>query len=136
MDLWFIVGGEVLNVILLLFGVFNFSNVMVVIGVLYGSGVVLGVLVEVLVVIILVLGCMELVCEVGKFIVIVDYVYILDGLEKVLVVVCEYFFGWLYCVVGCGGDWDIGKWFLMVVVVECGVDWVLFISDNLCGEDL
>lgn len=69
-----------------------------------------------------------------KLLVVVDYVYIFDVLEKVLEVLCLYVVVCLLCLFGCGGDCDVGKCLLMVVIVECLVDGVLVIDDNLCIE--
>lgn len=63
-----------------------------------------------------------------------DYVYILDVLEKVLFSVCVYIYGKVWCVFGCGGDRDKGKCLLMVSVVEFGVDFLVIIMDNSWSE--
>lgn len=73
--------------------------------------------------------------EDGLLIVVVDYVYILDVLEQVLDSLYGYLQGMLFCVFGCGGECDIGKCLQMVVIVECLVNQVIVIDDNLCGED-
>lgn len=79
---------------------------------------------------------MEVFIVLGKSMVVVDYVYMLDVLEKVLQVVCLYCVGKLWCVFGCGGDRDKGKCLLMGVIVEEFVDVVVVMDDNLCIEEL
>lgn len=79
---------------------------------------------------------MEVFIALGKLMVVVDYVYTLDVLEKVLQVVCLYCVGKLWCVFGCGGDCDKGKCLLMGVIVEEFVDVVVVMDDNLCIEEL
>lgn len=63
-----------------------------------------------------VVGCFDLLCLFKGYIVIVDYVYILDVLENVLNVIYEVLNGkgYVIMVVGVGGNCDKGKCFLMV----------------------
>lgn len=131
-----VVGGECYLVQLLLFGCFNVDNLLVVVGVLLVLDYVLVMIVVLFLQLQLIVGCMNCFGGVnGQFIVVIDYVYIFDVFEQVLVSLQGYFVGWLVCVFGCGGECDIGKCLQMVVIVEQYVDVVIVIDDNLCGED-
>lgn len=84
-------------------------------------------------------GCFEIIVMFGKsYIGIVDYVYMLDVLEKVLQIIDQFWQwdSWVIMVVGCGGDWDKIKCLVMAKIVCVLSDQVILILDNFCSEDL
>lgn len=86
---------------------------MSVIGMLFVEGECFDDVVNVVNVIMFVFGWMEVFFVMGVVNLVVDYVYMLDVLEKVLLSVKFYIMGKVWCVFGCGGDRDKGKWLLM-----------------------
>lgn len=67
--------------------------------------------------------------------VIVDYAHTPDALEKALRALRPFCDGELICVVGCGGDRDVGKRSLMGAIASRVADQSWFTSDNPRSED-
>jgi len=66
--------------------------------------------------------------------VLVDYAHTPDGLEKALRGIRDHFSGRVWCVIGCGGDRDVGKRPQMAACAEQFADHVVFTSDNPRSE--
>ena len=66
--------------------------------------------------------------------VVVDYAHTPDALTKVLAALRPFCQGKLVCVVGCGGDRDVGKRPLMGAAAVAGADLVWLTSDNPRSE--
>jgi UDP-N-acetylmuramoyl-L-alanyl-D-glutamate--2,6-diaminopimelate ligase len=67
--------------------------------------------------------------------VVVDYAHTPDALTKVLAALRPFCQGKLVCVVGCGGDRDVGKRPLMGAAAVAGADLVWLTSDNPRSEE-
>ncbi|WP_304985924.1 UDP-N-acetylmuramoyl-L-alanyl-D-glutamate--2,6-diaminopimelate ligase [Coxiella-like endosymbiont] len=117
-----------------LFGRFNISNLLAVIGVLGLSGVSLEKSFLELSKLKNVPGRMQLVeCASGPQVV-VDYAHTPDALEKALMSLREHCRGQLICIFGCGGDRDRGKRPQMGAIAERYTDQVIVTNDNPRSE--
>ena len=67
--------------------------------------------------------------------VVVDYAHTPDAVTKVLAALRPFCQGKLVCVVGCGGDRDVGKRPLMGAAAVAGADLVWLTSDNPRSEE-
>jgi len=79
-------------------------------------------------------GRMEVVARPGMPRVVVDYAHTPDALGKVLDALRAFCAGRLICLIGCGGDRDVGKRPLMGAAAEQGADVVWLTSDNPRSE--
>jgi UDP-N-acetylmuramoyl-L-alanyl-D-glutamate--2,6-diaminopimelate ligase len=118
-----------------LVGKFNAENLVVVLGMLLGSGVKLPDAIERLSVASAPPGRMEAFSIESGPLVVVDYAHTPDALEKVLLALRVHTRGDLYCIFGCGGDRDPGKRPIMAQVAEAHADYVIVTDDNPRTED-
>ncbi|PKM22798.1 MAG: UDP-N-acetylmuramoyl-L-alanyl-D-glutamate--2,6-diaminopimelate ligase [Gammaproteobacteria bacterium HGW-Gammaproteobacteria-14] len=117
-----------------LYGQFNLDNVMMVAGMLAVLGVDIRSNERALSAITPVPGRMQPVRLGNGPTVLVDYAHTPDGLEKALCGIRDHFSGQVWCVVGCGGDRDVGKRPQMAACAEQFADHVIFTSDNPRSE--
>ena len=130
--------GERHTVHLSVFGAFNISNLLGVIGAALCRGFVLGEIVEKLPLLVAPDGRMQKVPYAGAALAIVDYSHTPDAVQKALEAlrgVAKVRRGKLWVVLGAGGDRDAGKRPIMAQVAEAGADRVILTSDNPRGED-
>ncbi|MBE0612653.1 MAG: UDP-N-acetylmuramoyl-L-alanyl-D-glutamate--2,6-diaminopimelate ligase [Burkholderiales bacterium] len=119
-----------------LFGRFNVSNLLGVLGVLLGAGVALETAVGAIAGLSQPPGRMQRLGGAGKPFAVIDYAHSPDALEVALSGLRPLAAsGRLICVFGCGGDRDRGKRALMGSIAARGADRVLLTSDNPRGED-
>ncbi|MFK7814978.1 MAG: UDP-N-acetylmuramoyl-L-alanyl-D-glutamate--2,6-diaminopimelate ligase [Gammaproteobacteria bacterium] len=124
-----------------LFGKFNISNLLAVMGSLLVSGVKFDDAVNAISFVNTVPGRMEFVSNgrdssnANSPAVVVDYAHTPQALINVLKVLREHCDGKLWCVFGCGGDRDQGKRKLMAEAVEQYADWAVITDDNPRNED-
>jgi len=130
-----------------LIGRFNAMNLLAVMAALLASGIKLSEAVRSLKQLKPIPGRMEKFGGIDQPVVIVDYAHTPDALEKVLFTLREMLRntiqekgdeenkGRLICVIGCGGERDIGKRKIVGEVVTRLADDVVFTSDNPRGED-
>ena len=117
-----------------LFGGFNISNLLAVLGVLGLSGIPLEKVLLELSKLKNVPGRMQLVKGRRGLQVVVDYAHTPDALEKALMSLREHCRGQLICIFGCGGDRDRGKRPQMGAVAERYADQVIVTNDNPRSE--
>lgn len=118
-----------------LMGVFNLSNLLLVLTLLALEGFSLSKIASVLNKIKGPPGRMEAFFASNTPLVIVDYAHTPDALQQVLQALRPHCRGTLYCVFGCGGDRDRGKRPLMAQVAEQYADRLLLTDDNPRFED-
>lgn len=118
-----------------LMGVFNLSNLLLVLTLLKLQGFTLTAIAQVLHEIQGVPGRMESFYAPNQPLVVVDYAHTPDALQHVLLALRPHCRGQLYCVFGCGGDRDRGKRPLMARVAEQYADRVILTDDNPRFED-
>ncbi len=124
-----------------LFGKFNISNLLAVVGSLLVSDVRFDVAVNAISDVNTVPGRMEFVINESDLnntyspTVVVDYAHTPQALINVLRVLREHCSGKLWCVFGCGGDRDQGKRKLMAEAVEQNADVAIVTDDNPRNED-
>jgi UDP-N-acetylmuramoyl-L-alanyl-D-glutamate--2,6-diaminopimelate ligase len=119
-------------------GAFNVSNVLAVIAALRALGHSLADAVQACAHLPSVPGRMNCLGGMGQPLVVVDYAHTPDALEKALQAlhdVVQQRQGKLWCVVGCGGERDVGKRPLMARVAEMQAQCVVLTSDNPRSED-
>jgi len=119
-------------------GAFNVSNVLGVIAALRALGHSLADAVQACAQLPSVPGRMNTLGGVAKPLVVVDYAHTPDALEKALQAlhsVADQRQGRLWCIVGCGGERDVGKRPLMARVAEQQAQRVVLTSDNPRSED-
>jgi UDP-N-acetylmuramoyl-L-alanyl-D-glutamate--2,6-diaminopimelate ligase len=80
-------------------------------------------------------GRVEIITEIDKPVVVVDYAHTEQGLSAVCQSMREHFKGKLWCVFGCGGDRDRSKRPLMAKVAEKYADRIIVTTDNPRHED-
>lgn len=124
------IAGTELSCMLPLYGDFNISNVMAVVAVLHGLGYDAAAIGRALGALTPVPGRMQPVAAAQGPRVLVDYAHTPDGLEKALSAVRAHFAGKLWCVIGCGGNRDVGKRPQMAAIAERLADRVVLTSDN------
>lgn len=114
-----------------LYGAFNLSNLLAVIGALLAAGHSLAAVEQACSQLQPVIGRMEKFTQAGCATVIVDYAHTPDALDAALTAVHAHIHdGSLWCVFGCGGDRDQGKRPLMAAVAEAHADQVVVTDDN------
>ncbi|MGH1536811.1 MAG: UDP-N-acetylmuramoyl-L-alanyl-D-glutamate--2,6-diaminopimelate ligase [Gammaproteobacteria bacterium] len=120
-----------------LFGEFNVSNLLAVIGVLLASGVEFSQAVKIISDVKTVPGRMEFISGVRGLggqddapAIVIDYAHTPQALNNVLRVLKEHCSGKLWCVFGCGGNRDQGKRKLMAQAVEQYADMAVITDDN------
>ena len=124
-----------------LFGTFNISNLLAVMGALLASDVEFDDAVKAISEVSTVPGRMEFITPEnnprGKSLpaVVIDYAHTPQALINVLKVLREHCVGKLWCVFGCGGNRDQGKRKLMAQAVEQHADVALVTDDNPRFED-
>ena len=119
-------------------GTFNVSNLLAVIAALRALGHPLADAVQACAHLPGVPGRMNLLGGVNQPLVVVDYAHTPDALEKALQAlhsVVQQRGGRLWCLVGCGGERDVGKRPLMARVAEAQAQCVVLTSDNPRSED-
>jgi UDP-N-acetylmuramoyl-L-alanyl-D-glutamate--2,6-diaminopimelate ligase len=119
-------------------GAFNVSNVLAVIAALRALGHSLVDAVQACAHLPSVPGRMNSLGGINQPLVVVDYAHTPDALEKALQAlheVAQQRQGKLWCVVGCGGERDVGKRPLMARVAEMQAQCVVLTSDNPRSED-
>jgi len=80
-------------------------------------------------------GRMEVIAQVDKPVVVIDYAHTPEALSQVLKNIRKHTDGRVICVFGCGGDRDAGKRPVMAQVAEQNADLVILTSDNPRNED-
>ena len=131
-------GGLVLPLQTRMVGAFNVSNVLGVMAALRALGHSLADAVQACAHLPSVPGRMNSLGGVAKPLVVVDYAHTPDALEKALQAlqgVAQQRGGRLWCLVGCGGERDVGKRPLMARVAEMQAHRVVLTSDNPRSED-
>jgi len=131
-------GDEALALQTRMVGAFNVSNVLAVIAALRALGHPLADAVQACAHLPSVPGRMNSLGGVKQPLVVVDYAHTPDALEKALQAlhsVAQQRQGKLWCVVGCGGERDVGKRPLMARVAEAQAQCVVLTSDNPRSED-
>lgn len=118
-----------------LVGIYNVVNIFCVVGVVIVFEIVLVVIKVGFEKLIVIFGCFECIVDFVGCYIYVDYVYILDVLENVILVLKVIVLVWIICVFGCGGDCDKFKCFLMGVIVVRLCDLFIVILDNFCMEE-
>jgi len=113
-----------------LLGRFNVSNAMAVLATLLVSRFSLEHAVSSLSSIRSVDGRVEIIAELEKPVVVVDYAHTEQGLSAVCQSMREHFTGKMWCVFGCGGDRDRSKRPLMAKVAEKYADRIIVTTDN------
>ena len=119
-------------------GAFNVSNVLAVIAALRALGHNLADAVQACAHLPSVPGRMNSMGGINQPLVVVDYAHTPDALEKALQAlhdVAQQRQGKLWCLVGCGGERDVGKRPLMARVAEMQAQRVVLTSDNPRSED-
>ena len=124
------IGADTVSLQAPLYGRFNIDNLMIVAGVLALQGLDTRTIERALAAVTPVPGRMQPVWDGIGPAVLVDYAHTPDGLEKALQSTREHFHGKLWCVVGCGGNRDVGKRPQMAAVAEKLADHLVFTSDN------
>jgi UDP-N-acetylmuramoyl-L-alanyl-D-glutamate--2,6-diaminopimelate ligase len=117
-----------------LLGGFNIDNLLAVLGVLLGSGVMLAQAVEVVAQLQAPPGRLQRFGGGSEPLVVVDYAHTPDALHKALQVLREHCSGQLWCVFGCGGDRDTGKRSQMGQLAAELADRLILTDDNPRGE--
>ncbi len=123
------------EIVLKLIGVFNIYNVLACFCTLIHSGVNFNHAVKYLGNLTTVPGRMELLTEVGKPAVVIDYAHTPEALTQALKNVRNHVSGKLICVFGCGGERDAGKRSLMAKSAEQLADFLIITNDNPRNED-
>ncbi len=120
-----------------LFGQFNLSNLLAVIGALLGLGHSLEQALSVIAKLQGPIGRMQVLGGQERPVVVVDYAHTPDALEQVLSALRPHVAanGRLLCLFGCGGERDAGKRTLMAEVVERLADGAVVTDDNPRSED-
>lgn len=113
-----------------LLGVFNISNLLVVLSVLRLLQIPFSQALKSLAKLKTVRGRMESFGNDSQPKVVVDYAHTPDALEKALSELREHCRGKLYCVLGCGGDRDRGKRSLMSAIAQRYADYIIMTNDN------
>ena len=116
-------------------GDFGLANLAAAIGVLAASGEPLETVCEAASTLPAVPGRMEFLRVAGRPTVVVDYAHTPDALAKALTAARNHAEGALRCVVGCGGDRDVGKRPVMGRIAGALADQVWLTSDNPRTED-
>jgi UDP-N-acetylmuramoyl-L-alanyl-D-glutamate--2,6-diaminopimelate ligase len=117
-------------------GKFNASNLLAVLGVLLVSGITLTEAAEQIALLHPPAGRMQTLGAGGEPLVVVDYAHTPDALEQVLLTLRALTPGTLWCVLGCGGDRDVGKRPLMGEVASRLADRVVLTADNPRSEQV
>jgi UDP-N-acetylmuramoyl-L-alanyl-D-glutamate--2,6-diaminopimelate ligase len=128
--------GESIQMRAPIYGRFNVDNLMLVAGMMAAQGLDARAIERALAAVTPVPGRMQPVQDGAGPIVLVDYAHTPDGLEKALIAVREHFTGGVWCVVGCGGNRDVGKRPLMAAVAERLADHVVLTADNPRDESV
>lgn len=131
-------GAERHRVKMPIFGEFNISNLLGVVGVALAKGYALADIVQFLPQLVPPAGRMQLVSRTGCALAVVDYSHTPDAVKNALVAlrpVAQARRGKLWIVVGAGGDRDAGKRPMMAEVAEKFADRVVLTSDNPRTED-
>lgn len=121
-----------------IFGEFNISNMLGVVGAALCRGFSLSEIVEKLPFLVAPAGRMQKVPYAGAALAVVDYSHTPDAVEKALEAlkgVAKVRHGKLWIVLGAGGDRDAGKRPIMAKVAQQGADHVILTSDNPRTED-
>ena len=117
-----------------LVGAFNVMNVLLALATLLSLGYPLTLLVEAAPQLCAVIGRMEVFQASDKPMMVVDYAHTPDALEKALSALRIHCHGTLWCLIGCGGDRDVGKRPLMASIAEHFADNVILTDDNPRSE--
>lgn len=121
-----------------IFGAFNISNMLGVVGAALCRGFALSDIVKELPLLVAPAGRMQRVPYPGAALAVVDYSHTPDAVQKALEAlrgVAKVRRGKLWAVLGAGGDRDAGKRPIMAQVAEAGADRVILTSDNPRTED-
>lgn len=118
-----------------LMGLFNLSNLLLVLTVLKSLHFSLAEIAQVICQLKGIKGRMQAFQVPGKALVVVDYAHTPDALQQVLRALRWHCKGELYCLFGCGGDRDRGKRPLMAAIAEREADHLILTSDNPRNED-
>ena len=119
-------------------GRFNVSNLLGVLACLRALGIALADAVTACQDLLAVPGRMQTVSCAGQALVVVDYAHTPDALRQALQALqplAQARGGRLHCVVGCGGDRDVGKRPMMAAAAQAHADQVVLTSDNPRSED-
>lgn len=118
-----------------LMGLFNLSNLLLVLTVLKSLHFSLAEIAQVIAKLKGVKGRLQAFHAPGKAVAVVDYAHTPDALQQVLQALRPHCMGELFCVFGCGGDRDRGKRPLMAEIAEQEADYVILTNDNPRNED-
>ena len=124
------VAGSVVSLSVPLYGDFTISNLLLVAGILAVQGFAASDIARALNAVTPVPGRMQPVLAVGGPVVLVDFAHTPAGLEQALTSVRRHFSGKLWCVVGCGGNRDVGKRPQMAAIAERLSDRLILTADN------
>jgi len=113
---------------------FSVANVAAALGVLCADGVSLAAFNAAAAGLAQVPGRMEFFRVAGRPAVVVDYAHTPDAVAQVLATLRPRVRGRVVCVIGCGGDRDVGKRPLMAAAAERGADVIWLTSDNPRSE--
>jgi UDP-N-acetylmuramoyl-L-alanyl-D-glutamate--2,6-diaminopimelate ligase len=113
---------------------FSVANVAAALGVLCADGVSLAAFNAAAAELAQVPGRMEFFRVAGRPAVVVDYAHTPDAVAQVLATLRPRVRGRVVCVIGCGGDRDVGKRPLMAAAAERGADVIWLTSDNPRSE--
>lgn len=117
-----------------LIGHFNVTNLLTVAAVLGSKGYLMEQITAALSEINTVKGRMEVLAKAGLPTAIIDYAHTPDALEKALLAAREHCRGKLWCVMGCGGDRDVGKRPVMGEIASRLSDHLVITDDNPRSE--
>jgi UDP-N-acetylmuramoyl-L-alanyl-D-glutamate--2,6-diaminopimelate ligase len=117
-----------------LMGRFNIYNLLATAAVLGSQGLSIESIAQALQSLKTVKGRMEVIRHASIATVIIDYAHTPDALEKALQAIKEHCTGALWCVMGCGGDRDIGKRPLMGEIASRLADYLVITDDNPRSE--
>ncbi|MFN7098368.1 MAG: UDP-N-acetylmuramoyl-L-alanyl-D-glutamate--2,6-diaminopimelate ligase, partial [Gammaproteobacteria bacterium] len=113
-----------------LYGQFNLSNILAVITILGIQNIAIDKIFPLIAKVHGVKGRMELLRQIGKPTVIVDYAHTPDALEKALQAIRVHTTGNVWCVFGCGGERDSGKRPEMGSIAEQYANNIIVTNDN------
>ncbi len=117
-----------------LIGLFNVTNLLTVTAVLGAQGFSIEQISTALSQVQTVKGRMETLGKPGGPVAIIDYAHTPDALEKALIAARAHCRGKLWCVMGCGGDRDIGKRPIMGGIASRLSDYLVITDDNPRSE--